>query len=242
MALSNVFEPTAIHQIGPVSVATFDGKKAPLENSRKFASRHESEITTVVTPPGDATQAGFQEIQIDPQKYEISCDAVLVTKKQAVAIRSRDCPIVVIVDTEKLEWVICHAGRPAISPLPITHIEHSHGIINEAVKLLLSRGSQTHHLQAYVTAGICKKCFVHHPVRDANLLNPFTAQFSWAFDDTTGWFDIKRIIVSQLMNMRISGKNIHQDGLCTKEHPGLASKRGGDGPDKNNLVLVFCEP
>lgn len=242
MPITDISEPTTQFNLGPVLIVTFDGKSAPLKSALEFAHRHETQITNLLTPPSDATQAGFQEIIIDPKKYKISFDGILVTNKQTVGMWSRDCPIVTIVDTEKMEWVVCHAGRAAISPLLVNTGRYNHGIISKAVGLLLSRGSQPQHLQAYITAGICKKCFVHHPTRDAHLLRPFKSHYGWAFDAETGWLDIKRIIVSQLMNMRVSAKNTYQDNLCTKEHFGLASKRGGDGPDKNNLGLVLPYP
>ncbi|MBY0538573.1 laccase domain-containing protein [Patescibacteria group bacterium] len=242
MVLVNITEPTFTFKLGPLLVATFDGKSAPRTSALAFAGQHGAEITTLVAPPSNATQAGFQEIQTDPQKYAISFDGIHVTNKQVAGMQSRDCPIVVIADTERMEWIICHAGRAAISPLPVTHSLQTHGIINKAVTLLLSRGSRPEDLSAYITAGICKKCFVHDAKRDAHLLRPFNEHYGWAFDTETGWFDIKRIIVSQLMNRRISAKNIHQDNLCTKEHPGLASNRGGDGPDKNNHVTVHYAP
>lgn len=242
MAISQTTGPTVIKKLGSLLVATFDGKRAPVSTALAFADQHQALIRHWIYPPAHAGQAGFQEIIVDPQQHELKSDGILITDKRAVGICSRDCPIVVIVDAERMEWVVCHAGRPAITPLPFGTGRYNHGIVSKAVGLLVSRGSQPHQLQAYITAGICKKCFVHHQTQDAHLLKPFAALYGWAFDRETGWFDIKRIIVSQLMNMRISGKNIHQDGLCTKEHEGLASNRAGDGPDKNNIVTVFAQP
>ncbi len=242
MAISHTAVPTVTKKIGPLVVATFNGKNAPVTKALEFAAKHEVLIRHWIYPPGNVGQAGFQEIITEYKQYEPRCDGILITDKRAVGIHSRDCPIVVIVDTEKMEWVICHAGRPAITPLQFGSGRHNHGIISKAVGLLLSRGSQPHNLQAYITAGICKKCFVHHRTQDAALLKPFFPEYKWAFDAETGWFDIKRIIHSQLTNMRISGNNISQDGLCTKEHAGLASHRGGDDPDKNNLVTVHFAP
>lgn len=242
MTLAHISEPTFTFKLGPLLIATFDGKNNPRGSAEEFASCHQTTLANLITPPGKADDGGFQQIVTDPRSFRTRFDGIHITKQQSVGMSSRDCPIVTIVDVEKMEWVVCHAGRPAISPLPFSTGRYNHGIINNAVGLLLGRGSLPHHLHAYITAGICKKCFVHHPTRDAHLLKPFFPEYRWAFDTKTGWLDLKRIIHSQLTNMRVSAKNIHLDGLCTKEHPGLASNRGGNGPDQSNLVTVFAQP
>ena len=237
MVLATANEPTVIHVTSACTLATFDGKHAPLPSALAFAGQQQSSIAHLVSPPNSDTQGGFQQILTNPKSYELKTDGVLLAKKQTVGIWSRDCPIVVIMDAIRGEVVVCHAGRPAMTPHH--HLaDRNYTIITAAVQALTSRGSLLRDLTAYITGGICKDCFKHDIVKDAAILAPFKRRFPVAVS-ATGGLDLIGIIVAELLMQGLGNHTIVHDRLCTKEHTGLASKRGGDGPTSSNLTVVI---
>jgi copper oxidase (laccase) domain-containing protein len=229
--------PTVAHHTQACIIATFDGKQAPLPSALAYARRHQAAIDYLVSPPNSDTQAGFQQILAHPKQYELKADGVLIAKSQTVGIWSRDCPIVVVMDTKRREAVVCHAGRPAMTPHH--HLANrNYTIITAAVYALTSRGSLPRDLTAYITGGICKDCFGHNIEKDSLLLAPFKRRYPGAVSDT-GSLDLIGIIVAGLLEQGLGDDAITHDRLCTKHDDGLASKRGGNGPSQSNLVLVI---
>jgi copper oxidase (laccase) domain-containing protein len=237
MVLATATDPTVTHHTAACTIATFDGKQAPLPSALAFASQHQASIEHLVSPPNSATQSGFQQILTNPKSYELKADGILLVKKQTVGIWSRDCPIVVIMDAKRGEMVVCHAGRPAMTPHH--HLANrNYTIITAAVYALTSRGSVQRDLSAYITGGICKDCFKHDIAKDAAILAPFKRRFPAAVS-AAGALDLVGIIVAELLMQGLGDHTIVHDRLCTKEHGRLASKRGGDGPSSSNLTLVI---
>lgn len=238
MVFATITEPTTTRPVGTVLVATFDGKNTPLPSALEFTSRHQVNIANLISPPSGHDQTGFRKIVTNPKLYTVTADGVLFTDKRAIGIWSRDCPIVIITDKVRCETVVFHAGRPAMTPYQ--HLaDRNYTIAKSALHVLTSRGSNVDDLSTYITGAICKKCFTHDIKKDVALLTPFADRNSWAIDPETGGLDLVGIIMSQLLQGGVPEGALAYDGRCTKEDPGLASKRNGDDATKNNLVVVL---
>lgn len=239
MVLATANEPTATFHQRLFTIALFDGKRSPLASALAFAGQHhKASLMHLISPPSSDTQPGFQKIVTNPKTYELAADGILITSTRPVGIWSRDCPIVIIMDTVRGEAVVCHAGRPAMTPHQ--HLgNRNYTIVTAGIEALTSRGSLASTLSVYITGAICRRCFTHDLVKDVALLTPFTSRHAWAVDVETGALDLVGIIQAELVALKVLPDNITYDGLCTKEHEGLASKRNGDDPSKSNLVVVI---
>ena len=236
MPLTTAIEPTEVHRTSVFTIATFDGKSAPLSSALAFITQPHHALLHLVSPPSKRGDPGFQEVVTRTGSYNLSADGILVTKDCAVGMYSRDCPITFLMDSKRGEGVLLHCGRPALTP--IQHLMNRHyTIITAGLSILKSRGSNVGDLSAYVTAGICGKCFVHDMKKDWSILEPFIQHYPESVDTETSGLDVTRVIITQLTNGGVTRKNIHHDGVCTQEHEGLASKRGGD--QDSNLTVAF---
>ena len=236
MPLTTAIEPTEVYRTSVFTIATFDGKNSALASALQFAHEQRHTIKHLVSPPSKRGEAGFQEVLTRPGAYNLSTDGILVTKEQTAAMYSRDCPITFIMDSSQNEGVLLHCGRPALTPTQ--HLmNRRYNIITAALMTLTSRGSNVADLSAYITAGICGKCFVHDGELDKQLLEPFLEDYPESVDLVTGGLDLIGVITKQLTLAGLKKENIHHDGECTKEHKGLASKRGGD--QDSNLTVAF---
>lgn len=241
MVLITAIEPTVTRSLKKLLIATFDGKNAPLPSALECASRHQATLAHLIAPPSHAYHKNFRKLVTKPKQYAVEADGILITDERAVGIWSRDCPIVVITDDVRGETVVCHAGRPAMTPYQ--HLaDRNYTIVKAALYALISRGSAPKHLSAYITGAICKKCFTHDLRKDAALIRPFAVNYSWAIDRETGGLDLVGIIMNQLLEGGIPEEAVAYDGRCTKEDPGLASKRNGDDSTKSNLTIVMPSP
>lgn len=232
MPLATAVEPTAVKRLGNFTIATFDGKQSALASALKYTRDHHVDINHLVSPPSKLAEPGFQEVITYPSDHHITADGVMVQKGQSVGMYSRDCPILFLCDQGRGHGLLLHCGRPALGKW-----SGNRNIVSEALSTMESWESKPEDLSAYITAGICKKCFTHNLETDKELLAPFVRDFPWAIDQTTGGLDLVTIIKFQLVEAQMVQDHIYHDGLCTKEDTGLASKRGGDAD--SNLVVAF---
>ncbi len=236
MPLVTAVEPTMVKHLGNFTIATFDGKQTALTSALKYTRDHHTDITYLVSPPSKQGEVGFQTVMMRPMVHKLTTDGILVASDQSAAMYSRDCPILFLCDQSRDYGLLLHCGRPAMTPV-LSVLESWYNIISVGLSVMRSRGSHPSDLSAYITAGICGKCFTHDAQKDKSLLAPFRRNYGWAVDPETGGLNLIGIIENQLILSRIAADNISHDGLCTKEHPGLASKRGGD--TDSNLVVAF---
>ncbi len=236
MPIAIAVVPTLVHRTKVFTIATFDGKNAARASALQFAHERGHAIKHFVSPPSRRGEAGFQEVITRPNAYNLSADGILVTKVNTASMYSRDCPITFIMDSRQNEGVLLHCGRPALTP--VQHlVNRDYNIITAGLSILKSRGSNVKDLSAYITAGICGTCFVHDIEKDRSLLEPFIQHYPESVNIETGGLDLVRVITKQLTLVGLKKENIHHDGVCTKEHDGLASKRGGHSD--SNLVVAF---
>ena len=236
MPLATAVDPTKVYRTSIFTIATFDGKNAALASALQFANEQRHPIRHIVSPPSKRGEAGFQEVITRPGAYNLSTDGILVTKEHTAAMYSRDCAITFIMESKRNEGVLLHCGRPALTP--VQHLmNRRHNIITAGLTTLTGQGSNPADLSAYITAGICGKCFVHNKEIDKQLLEPFLEAYPESVDLVTGGLDLIGVITKQLTLAGLRKENIHHDGVCTKSHPGLASKRGGDSD--SNLIVAF---
>ncbi len=236
MPLTTAIEPTEVHRTTVFTIATFDGKSAPLSSALAFITQPHHAFVHLVSPPSKHGDPGFQQVVTRNSYYNLSADGILVTKDCAVGMYSRDCPITFLMDSKRGEGILLHCGRPALTPTQRLMNRH-YTIITAGLSILKSRGSNVADLSAYISAGICGTCFVHDMEKDRSLLEPFIQHYPESVDMETGGLDVLGVISTQLTDGGVALENIYHDGVCTKEHKGLASKRGGD--QDSNLTIAF---
>lgn len=236
MPLAKKSKPEVVYTSSTSTIVTFGGTQQPLPSALAYVDDYGANIAHLVYPPSDPNHPGFRYIELLPNEYNLEVDGVLVTPGKAVGMYSRDCPIVFLMDTKRNEGLLLHCGRPAMSPSRYEN-DKSYTVITAALNTLISRGSAISDLIVVITAGICGPCFTHNLAKDHHLIRPFFEQFPYHVDLETGSIDIIGVITSQLVAAGIDREEIKHDGYCTKEHPRLTSKRGGDMD--SNLVVAF---
>jgi copper oxidase (laccase) domain-containing protein len=226
-----VFLNGMYHEIAGITVMLFGGKDGdPTIYAETYARKRTTQIDYTILPPSDKHGQGFQQVITDPADATIHADGLLLEPKQTATIRSKDCPIVCIKNQTTGRGVLVHAGRAAMTP-----DENGWNIIRYALFAVVHSPSDT--LFAFIRAGICGRCFVHHPVTDYELIQPFLGKYSSAVNHNTYGIDLVAIIKMQLRQAGIPPERIDHDELCTLEEPGLSSHRGKDAV--SNLVLVL---
>ncbi len=236
MPIAIAVDPTKVLRTEGFIIATFDGKNAALASAIAFTHQPKHAIKHLVSPPSRRGELGFKEVVTNPRDYNISADGIVVTKNRAAAMYSRDCPITFLLDSTKKIGVLLHCGRPAMTPTQ-GESGRTHTIVTAGLETLKAYGSDVKDISAYITAGICAQCFTHNLETDQELLFPFMAYYPQFVNQKTGGLDLIGMITAQLVEAGVAKTNIHHDEMCTKEHEGLASKRGGDSD--SNLVKAY---
>lgn len=212
-------------------VLTLGGNRDALHQALIATKTAGLSLSTVIQPPSSPRGIGFKAI-VPLQPEGTFGDGVLVPDRTAVAMQSRDCPIVVMYNMYNGKTVLCHAGRPALS----RRDEHDGTILDAACNAIGRQSHERSYIKAYVTAGICQHCFVHEGPDAESFLTPFRKHHPQAIDDWGG-LDLRMVITSELVGLGVEATNIVCETTCTKEHPALTSHRNGDM--KSNLVLVL---
>jgi copper oxidase (laccase) domain-containing protein len=220
-----------------VTVATFGGNASPTESALLWCQRNGCRgIDHTLSPPSRYSDPGFREIIVPHDPHTHYVDGMGILEGMAIGIRSKDCPIVVLFDTESGTTVGFHAGRPALTPVRYNHSPH-HSVVDAGMEYLYAHGAKSHRIHAYVTAGICPQCFLHDTPSGQKLAAPFVKQYGERVIGLAGELDLALVIQLQLESHGIREKNITFDRNCTREHPLFASHRNGDR-DSNMVVIV----
>lgn len=226
---------------GTVSIITA-GRVRGLEFPALIAKQIGCSLSHVIMPPKDASQPGFQTIIVPrlaehgPDVQVSSVDGMALDPGSLGMIQSKDCPILVLVNTCTGRTVFAHAGRPAMtSSLECGSCYYT--VINPAVKNALSEGGVPDDLRAYIVAGICQDCFEHDGADADQHLEHFRTFHQEMLTGPRSCLDLIGVIHKELTAMHgIAPEHITHDGLCTRCDGRLASKRGGD--TDHNIVLV----
>lgn len=232
-------QPATVYRTRTLTVATFGKqKRADFALAHQFCQARSVNLDYIVYPPSNETEAGFQAIYQGSPKADILADGVLLLPGQAGVIQARDCPIVALEYRAAQEGehraVLFHAGRAALtSPRDCTACGFT--IVAAALKAVAPR-SDYGNVHAYITAGICKDCFIHPDPDDEELIAPFR-EYPGVVDDRHGdrRLDLAAVIRFELRGRGVLDYNIKHDGACTKEHNQLSSKRRGD-PTYNHIL------
>lgn len=236
MKVPQLVAPVATHTMKHCTVLTFGGQQAPflaLENYLVgIPHRHAGHLI----PPAGAHETGFRKILRYPSGRDQVADGAYVGQYEAVSIQSRDCPIVVIHDEIEGHTVVCHAGRPALSPAKFGQKDLPRNVLVPALALLTEKGSHPEHLTAYITAGISGEHFVHDGPSGWGFIVPFHVNYPGSVLCKKRTLNLMTVIRLELERSGVRPEAIAHDGLCTKTDPRLSSYRNGDR--ENNLVLV----
>lgn len=202
----------------------------------QICSRTTKPLQYLVYPPANESETGFCKIynpnnqtsEIDFNQFlPIKADGIVLPEEGSVAIRSRDCPIVVFMPPAPSRPIVMHVGRAALLG------QNSHSIIDNGLQALQT--VDISELEVYITAGICQQCFTHKTEKQKKLLRAFRESYPKAIDKNSG-LDLLQVISNKLVGCGVKTKNIIHDQLCTRCHPGLASYRCRDST--HNYVLV----
>jgi copper oxidase (laccase) domain-containing protein len=225
-------QPIASFKRSFFSIRTYGGHTADSAN----LITDNTAIEHIVRPPSGPGQPGFQTIATYPTERTVVADGILITPSTVVGITSADCPILVLMDERSGCGVAAHCGRPAMTKRQLL-MRRNYNVIAAALNIMKQHGSPPTKLSAYITAGICQDCFTHdlRKPHDAELLRPFPKVF---VINGTGGLDLVGLITSELVQAGVLSRNITSDKLCTKEHPGLVSSRGGKVPGAVNYVII----
>ena len=150
----------------------------------------------------------------------------------AFMFQTADCPFLVVQDDTTGKVAMGHCGKYAMKPCkPGQHCGNT-------VTTVLSHFKEVDrvHLSAYITPGICGRCYVHD--EDPTLVADFYNAIDFGEDRSIGGLDLVRRIKHELRHEGIPEVNIELDGRCTKENPELSSYRCGDQHRNAIVVLV----
>lgn len=174
---------------------------------------------------GLVRQALFNSaLRTDGILYRGSGPAIIMTQ-------SADCPFTVVQDEETGDVVVAHCGKYAMRPCT----ERGCGnMVTTALSYF--PGVDPIRLSAYITAGICGRCYTHE--QDLSHTVPFYNRVDHGEDRERGELDLIRRIKHQLRFADIPEANIEIDGRCTKETPGLSSNRRGDTSRSTIIVQI----
>jgi copper oxidase (laccase) domain-containing protein len=150
----------------------------------------------------------------------------------AFMFQTADCPFLVIQNDVTGKVAMGHCGKYAMKPCKPGKQ------CGNMVTTILSHFKEVErvHLSAYITPGICGRCYVHD--EDPALVADFYNTIDFGEDRSIGELDLVRRIKHELRHEGIPEVNIELDGRCTKENPGLSSYRCGDQHSNAIVVLV----
>ncbi len=228
--------PVATHHLAHGTVVTFGGNNHPLLALEATLARQRCRFRGLITPPANHDGPGFRKILASLSGARHAADGAYIGSGEGVAIQSRDCPIVVIHDSEAGHTVVCHAGRPALSPERFGPKGSPKNVLGPALGVLGELGCETSKLSVYITAAICPRCFVHEGKVGWPYVNPFHSTYPGTVQCKHGNLDLIEVIKMELERHGVPRTSVKHDGLCTKERSPRSSHRNGD--TINNVVLV----
>ena len=199
----------------------------------------------LVKAASDSTHPGF--MQIKPPVYGSSesndfdeyADSIVIEESgSSVIMQTADCLTGVLFEHTTKRGVIIHCGKFALMPQnefgkPIDNI------VTRAYRAL-TKGVTKPSVEAYLTGGICPKCFLHDDYNGQEFVKPFDQFGSHAFlNRQEGTLNLKAIVIEQLRGFGVRLQNIRHDGLCTYEESHLASHRRDGSPKRNAVMFVL---
>lgn len=192
----------------------------------------------IIDAPSGPDGKGHKLVENARYDSPIAADGVLFERPgSAAVVQTADCPAVVLYNAQNHRVVLFHAGRPGLTTggdCPTCNFT----VLSAAVHRLLLGGSAAH-VHAFILGSICGRCFVHDEPGAEAYVTPFDRYGDIAFTDRSkGALDLRAVIQHELIHKGVPAKNIHHDGLCTKEDVRLSSRRGGRYDTKNTIIVV----
>ncbi len=213
--------------------ALFGGlSSSPFDEAREWLRERNFALTYMVFPPSDKDGRGFQTVRQYSDDIAVHAEGMIVPKGAAVGIQSGDCSIVTAYNPVPDTLAITHAGRPALTPYDNIC---GYNVVSALLNAVAPGGANCAEVRIYITAAICGKCFQHEKPDAQKLIAPFRDKFPSAIVGGHG-LDLVEVIRQGCIRRGVPAENIHHDGLCTKEHPSLASYCNGD--NERNLTVV----
>lgn len=216
-----------------------------IETARKLGAPQGS--VCVVIPPNVEGGKGFQTVQQSNFKEPVYADgAIIGSQRSALTISSRDCPILVLMNTHTGKVSVTHVGRAAVTP-PKGCSCCSFTVINPALKNILTDETRTTDIVGYISPGICASHFCHNSPDARRFIEPFLQYYGPEVfcNVERGELDLIKIIYRQLTKLGVPKENIIKDDRCTVSDKTLSSKRGFEAGKKcchgHNEVYVVIQ-
>lgn len=228
-------KPVSEHTLpqGGPTVATFGGGLRAFEHALAYIKANGREADALISPPSGPQMSGFKEVRRMTSTFELVADGLIVRPERAVLIYSRDCPIVTFASRRNPTVIVCHAGRPALDRT----LGPAESVIDRALPLIESNRLFRHYVNVHIAAAICQSCFEHRgPGAEAHI-KFFRQHFPETVRGIDGKLDLPRVVALQCQERGVPLENISHDGICTREHPALASHRNGD--QRSNITVVL---
>jgi copper oxidase (laccase) domain-containing protein len=166
------------------------------------------------------------------------CDGIILDQAEdAVAMTSRDCPILVLYRRSGGPVAVLHCSRSSLTG--IDRGEPHRSVIHEACALLGKEFGNAHDVCAILTMGIAAEHFPNedHPKIIQGLERQYEGKGVIGGSKERPTIDLVALVKAQLEGYGISPNRVIHDGLDTYTNPDLASRRAKRGG--HNLTLVL---
>jgi copper oxidase (laccase) domain-containing protein len=176
----------------------------------------------------------FGTLRILTPQSAVHADGAMYHSDEPAAFmfQTADCPFLVVQDDVTGKVAMGHCGKYAMKPCHDGEVG-----CGDMVSTVLSHFKDVDpiNLSAYITAGICGKCYKHE--QDVSKVSSFYhPNDNFGEDQACGELHLIRRIKHGLRFHGIPEVNIKIDGRCTRNTPGLSSYRQGD-PHRNTIVV-----
>ncbi len=150
----------------------------------------------------------------------------------AFMFQTADCPFLVVQDDTTGKVVMGHCGKYTMKPC-----RDGKAVCGDMVSTVLShfKGVNRINLSAYITAGICGRCYGHE--QDVSQVTSFYGHVDHSEDRTKGELNLIRRIKHGLRFEGLPEVNIDIDVRCTRHSTELSSHRLGH-PHRNTIVVL----
>lgn len=193
--------------------------------ARNWASKLGAQPDCIYTlrAAAGATSAGFRKIISQDNVHEARwypADGMILNRPgSAMVYQTKDCPTLVVYNTNNHQVGVVHCGRPATTPCD------GENIITRLI-WMMAQGNSIDHYRFYITGGIAGKHFTHNQTPERRrLAQPFLYEYGPdTFDSVEELgLDLPSAIRKVCIDQGANPAHIIHDGIDTFSHTGLAS-------------------
>ncbi len=165
------------------------------------------------------------------------CDGVVLERpRDAVALTSRDCPILILHNPHGWPAAILHCSRSSLQGAEVG--DPTRSVLNEAFQLCAGGFLDGSEVVGYLTMGIAAEHFHNERYpRITESLKKHWGKHVIGGTDERPTIDIPALVGTQLRTRGVNTARVYTDALDTFTDPRLASVRAGRGG--HNLVIAM---